>query len=548
MSGVFAHGTVLWYWYDEWIVAGALGAMLLLTLFILARLSWSKVVSLGAKIIAVLATVVAALVVIDRAGGHLNFVAPQAMGYGTMAGAVLTLGIGIATLLMTRTRASAEPRAFADGVTPQESSAGGTVQMTRPSPGQGITPVEGTATAFAADGTQAVSAETFAVQRGQTAQVLGATQVTTAAATAAATQATSRVAAHLRISTGTNSGRVFDITKERTTIGRSSDNDVVLTDPTVSRHHACIAREGSGYVIEDLGSTSGTIVDGATGARHAIRSGSVLTLGDTKLGFEIAGQPSASPVSGPATPVASSPEPATAAVQREAGAATSGATMVLGQQGAPAWFLVRRGAEAGRSFDIRGESAVIGRSESCHIKVTDNAVSQEHALVRVRSGRYVLMDIGSRNGTHVNGQLLSGIPLKEGSQIMIGSTELTFTTVRGGAPQAGAGGKTAVIRPQGGGVLLVRSGQDAGRSFDIGNRDMVIGRDPGAGGVQLRDAAASRRHALVRSTDQGFAVFDFGSANGTTVDGVSITGRELHDGDVVTVGQTELQFVESQKS
>ena len=50
--------------------------------------------------------------------------------------------------------------------------------------------------------------------------------------------------------------------KETTTIGRSNDNDVVIPDRWISRHHARIALQGSRYVIDDQGSKNGVFVNG----------------------------------------------------------------------------------------------------------------------------------------------------------------------------------------------------------------------------------------------------------------------------------------------
>jgi len=50
--------------------------------------------------------------------------------------------------------------------------------------------------------------------------------------------------------------------KDELTIGRAEDNDLELLDPKVSRHHARIARQGTQYVVTDLGSANGTLVDG----------------------------------------------------------------------------------------------------------------------------------------------------------------------------------------------------------------------------------------------------------------------------------------------
>ncbi len=54
----------------------------------------------------------------------------------------------------------------------------------------------------------------------------------------------------------------WSLAKPAMTIGRSEDNDIVIDDRWVSRHHARIRTEGSQYIVEDLGSKNGTLVNG----------------------------------------------------------------------------------------------------------------------------------------------------------------------------------------------------------------------------------------------------------------------------------------------
>ena len=67
------------------------------------------------------------------------------------------------------------------------------------------------------------------------------------------------------------------------TLGRADDNDVQLRDARASRHHARIIADGTGWSVEDLGSSNGTFVDGAEVRRSRLDRGQTLTLGDTPL-------------------------------------------------------------------------------------------------------------------------------------------------------------------------------------------------------------------------------------------------------------------------
>jgi hypothetical protein len=68
-------------------------------------------------------------------------------------------------------------------------------------------------------------------------------------------------------------------------VGRSQENDIVINDPNVSRKHARISRADNGFVLEDLGSTNGTLLDGAPIDRERIEGGDELTFGQSTARF-----------------------------------------------------------------------------------------------------------------------------------------------------------------------------------------------------------------------------------------------------------------------
>lgn len=93
---------------------------------------------------------------------------------------------------------------------------------------------------------------------------------------------------------GRIAGRVFPLVKSRysprgpITIGRTSENDVVIPEYSVSRKHCIIALVNEVYRITDLGSANGTLVDGiAIGklAPHKLAGGEILTMGRLMLYF-----------------------------------------------------------------------------------------------------------------------------------------------------------------------------------------------------------------------------------------------------------------------
>ena len=73
-----------------------------------------------------------------------------------------------------------------------------------------------------------------------------------------------------------------------------------------------------------------------------------------------------------------------------------------------------------------GES-VIGRSRSCTVQIAETTVSRQHAIFVVEPGKVRLRDLGSSNGTFVNGERVDGeIPLADGDRVVVGETEIVL--------------------------------------------------------------------------------------------------------------------------
>ena len=80
-------------------------------------------------------------------------------------------------------------------------------------------------------------------------------------------------------------GRAFRMVKPTLTIGRLPECDLVLDDPGASRQHARIRRTETGFVITDLGSTNGTLVNGRQIQEEALEDGDTVTIGETEVDF-----------------------------------------------------------------------------------------------------------------------------------------------------------------------------------------------------------------------------------------------------------------------
>lgn len=84
-------------------------------------------------------------------------------------------------------------------------------------------------------------------------------------------------------------------------------------------------------------------------------------------------------------------------------------------------FVMRSGPTPGVTFPLEGEQLTIGRDSTNGVAINDAEVSRKHARLNFQGGKYVLDDLGSTNGTFVNGQRLAGpVVLKSGDVVSLG--------------------------------------------------------------------------------------------------------------------------------
>ncbi len=116
-------------------------------------------------------------------------------------------------------------------------------------------------------------------------------------------------------------------------------------------------------------------------------------------------------------------------------------------------LLVLQGPDKGRRFELPDAPVLIGR-ESRQLPITDNTVSRRHAELLPDEGKWVLKDMGSSNGSYVNGTRVNNrYSLKLGDQIRVGRTLMVF------------GAQPGVTRTSGGNVSL--TGAEAGMDSSI---------------------------------------------------------------------------------
>jgi len=104
-------------------------------------------------------------------------------------------------------------------------------------------------------------------------------------------------------------------------------------------------------------------------------------------------------------------------------ATVTGREPVVGLSASPRCGVVFRN----REIELPDGDTVIGRGRDCGLRLDLPDVSRHHALVKVREGRGFIEDLGSKNGTAVNGRPVSGrIALVDGAEIVLGTVVLVF--------------------------------------------------------------------------------------------------------------------------
>ncbi|MEM7393733.1 MAG: FHA domain-containing protein [Verrucomicrobiota bacterium] len=85
-----------------------------------------------------------------------------------------------------------------------------------------------------------------------------------------------------------------------------------------------------------------------------------------------------------------------------------------------------------QTFELQEKTVIIGRSKSADIQLFDTKMSREHCEIVYEDDRYVLRDLKSKNGTHLNNDPIERVTLEDGDRIQIGSITIVFTDTIGG--------------------------------------------------------------------------------------------------------------------
>lgn len=91
-----------------------------------------------------------------------------------------------------------------------------------------------------------------------------------------------------------------------------------------------------------------------------------------------------------------------------------------------AYLVVREGNDRGRQVALGRQPVVVGRSLKAALQLSDETVSRQHARLEYEAGSHVIVDLGSTNGTFVNGRRVDRRRLSPGDRIVLGRTRLVY--------------------------------------------------------------------------------------------------------------------------
>lgn len=205
----------------------------------------------------------------------------------------------------------------------------------------------------------------------------------------------------------------FEQAQERDiTIGRAPGCAIHLDEPSVSRLHVLIKAQGGRWTLERKANFGAVLLNGQEIENAPLEGGEEITIGKFSLRVNIEGSRSA--VSTPSFNAGDDDG--------------DGRTRIVSTSSAAALFRMEPGAANVAEFQLEKELAVFGRGSNCDVVLTEKKASRKHFEVRRQGLSFFLKDLGSANGTMVNGRQIEGeVELVPGDVIKVGESQLQFT-------------------------------------------------------------------------------------------------------------------------
>lgn len=234
--------------------------------------------------------------------------------------------------------------------------------------------------------------------------------------------------------TGLKDGTVHEVGAQGLTIGRDPACDVVIDHAGISRNHARIDAALLGYSLIDS-STNGVFVNGKRiEESQRLNQGDVIRLADVEFRFEADAatfEPDVSgvrpiPVIPPVVPPPAPPAPGKRATGARDARQTERTPLLATLE------VLTEGALKGKRFRIERPVAHIGRGDYNDVELPEDSVSASHAMLIRRDDGWRITDLGSRNGTYVDGERTTESPLKGAADVRVGNVRMIFRPIAAG--------------------------------------------------------------------------------------------------------------------
>ncbi len=201
-----------------------------------------------------------------------------------------------------------------------------------------------------------------------------------------------------------------------------------------------------------------------------------------------------------------------------------------------------------REYLLCGHLISLGRAADNAVALDDASASRHHAHIEWVERQPYLTDLGSVNGTVVNGTRLEpNVPVRlgPGARIVIVDLEMAWREpAPGEAERTDVSGRSLpgekpalLIGAEPAEVTLAVQTPDGEKGYPLGQQQITIGRDP-ASDICIDEPAVSWRHARLERVAGGYSIVDLGSTNGLDCQDVQVARMRLAHGDVLSIGGT----------
>ena len=311
----------------------------------------------------------------------------------------------------------------------------------------------------------------------------------------------------------------FELIKSEIIIGRDDGVDIVIPTPAVSRRHAKLSMEGNGYVLEDLGSSNGTFVNGERlRGRKALHAGDEIKLGQA---ITLAYSAPVTEEESQKTVMRSSPVKASQPAHMMQTTIGEAPIVRSGVPAGPPQLLVTIAGENQQTHTLKNQVVTLGRVEGNDIVIPSPIVSSRHAkLEKVEGGYKLTVFPEAKNPILFEGRPIEGTrELRHGDLLRMGSLDP---------------GMMVTISYQ----VPGEASQELEQEITFGANSLIqIGRDP-SNDVVISSPNVSRFHAQLERVGQRYRVEDLRSSNGPFVNGERIEGSIwLKPEDTIRIGQ-----------